>query len=124
MNNPSRIAGVDLARGLAVLGMLAAHLLWLGSLSWTEPSTWGAIVNGRSSILFATLAGVSLGLSTGGPTPPSGAKAPVIPGSIRSGPQPTASDTTAGTPQAMASLTTSPQVSTAVDGRTTTSDEA
>lgn len=41
LNNPSRIAGVDLARGLAVLGMLAAHLLWLGSLSWTEPSTWG-----------------------------------------------------------------------------------
>lgn len=30
-------------------------------------------MNGRSSILFATLAGVSLGLSTGGPRPPSGA---------------------------------------------------
>ena len=73
LNGPARVAGVDLARGLAVLGMLAAHLLWLGSLSWTEPSTWGAIVNGRSSILFATLAGVSLGLSTGGPRPPSGA---------------------------------------------------
>lgn len=73
LNGPGRVAGVDLARGLAVLGMLAAHLLWLGSLSWTEPSTWGSIVNGRSSILFATLAGVSLGLSTGGPTPPQGA---------------------------------------------------
>ncbi|MFC7764608.1 heparan-alpha-glucosaminide N-acetyltransferase domain-containing protein [Leucobacter soli] len=73
LNGPGRVAGVDLARGLAVLGMLAAHLLWLGSLSWTEPSTWGSVVTGRSSILFAALAGVSLGLSTGGPTPPHGA---------------------------------------------------
>lgn len=79
LNGPARIAGVDLARGLAVLGMLAAHLLWLGSLSWTEPSTWGAIVNGRSSILFATLAGVSLGLSTGGPRPRA------VPGSVGRG---------------------------------------
>ena len=29
LNGPQRIAGVDLARGLAVIGMFAAHLLWI-----------------------------------------------------------------------------------------------
>jgi len=70
LHGPSRVAGIDLARGLAVLGMLAAHLLWTGELRWDDPSTWDAIVNGRSSILFATLAGVSLGLASGGAAPP------------------------------------------------------
>lgn len=70
LNGPSRIAGVDLARGLAIVGMFAAHLLvtadgWV----WSEPSTWLSIVDGRSSILFATLAGVSIGLMTGGRSP-------------------------------------------------------
>ncbi|MGY1552346.1 heparan-alpha-glucosaminide N-acetyltransferase domain-containing protein [Microbacterium sp. A588] len=70
LNGPRRLAGVDLARGLAVLGMLAAHLLWTGEVAeWDEPSTWTAIVNGRSSILFATLAGVSIGILTGGRGP-------------------------------------------------------
>ena len=71
LNGPARIAGVDLARGLAVLGMFAAHLLWIEEpFEWTDASTWVAVVEGRSSILFATLAGVSIGLFTGGPTPP------------------------------------------------------
>lgn len=70
LNGPDRIAGVDLARGLAVLGMLAAHLLWIEDpFDWAEPSTWIAVVDGRSSILFATLAGVSIGLATGGSVP-------------------------------------------------------
>ncbi|MFD4959217.1 heparan-alpha-glucosaminide N-acetyltransferase domain-containing protein [Microbacterium sp. NPDC058389] len=70
LNGPARIGGVDLARGLAVLGMFAAHLLWISDpYSWTDPSTWTAVVQGRSSILFATLAGVSIGLVTGGGTP-------------------------------------------------------
>ncbi|GAA2988851.1 putative membrane protein YeiB [Microbacterium terrae] len=64
---PRRIAGVDLARGLAVFGMFAAHLIDLPeAFVWTEPATWSAIAAGRSSILFATLAGVSIGLMTGG----------------------------------------------------------
>ncbi len=66
---PSRIDGVDLARGLAVVGMLAAHLLVIPDLDWTDPSTYDGIVHGRSSILFATLAGVSIGLISGGPVP-------------------------------------------------------
>ncbi|KDA06097.1 hypothetical protein DC31_12875 [Microbacterium sp. CH12i] len=70
LNGPARISGVDLARGLAVLGMFAAHLLVTAeSWVWSEPGTWLAIVDGRSSILFATLAGVSIGLVTGGRTP-------------------------------------------------------
>lgn len=74
LNGPRRVGGVDLARGLAVLGMFAAHLVWITEpFSWTDPSTWTAVVQGRSSILFATLAGVSIGLMTGGVTPFSGA---------------------------------------------------
>ena len=74
LNGPRRIAGVDLARGLAVLGMFAAHLLWIHDpFDWGDASTWVAVVDGRSSILFATLAGVSIGLATGGRTPPAGA---------------------------------------------------
>lgn len=73
LNGPQRVAGVDLARGLAVIGMFAAHLLWIDdSFVWTDASTWVAVVDGRSSILFATLAGVSVGLATGGRTPPRG----------------------------------------------------
>ncbi len=73
LNGPARVGGVDLARGLAVVGMFAAHLLataegWV----WTQPATWSSIVDGRSSILFATLAGVSLGLVTGGRAPVTG----------------------------------------------------
>lgn len=55
-----RLTGVDAARGLAVLGMIIAHV---------AANAEGAIVDlvdGRSSILFATLAGVSLSLLTGG----------------------------------------------------------
>lgn len=70
LNDAPRITGVDLARGLAVLGMFAAHLLTIGDdFDIADPGTWVAVVEGRSSILFATLAGVSLGLMTGGRTP-------------------------------------------------------
>lgn len=67
-----RLAGVDLARGLAVLGMLAAHLLDTGDFALSRPGTWIAVVDGRSSILFAVLAGVSLSLTTGGTRPITG----------------------------------------------------
>ncbi len=66
-----RLHGVDLARGFAVLGMFGAHLGETGDLGW-DPATWRAVVDGRSSILFATLAGISIALLSGGRTPPSG----------------------------------------------------
>ena len=66
LDGPPRIPGLDLARGLAVIGMLAAHLFTLPEIDWTDPVTWGGIVGGRSSILFATLAGVSISIVTAG----------------------------------------------------------
>lgn len=62
MEPPRRLPGVDMARGLAVVGMFAAHLIVIIPLEWENGDTWTGIVSGRSSILFATLAGVSLAL--------------------------------------------------------------
>lgn len=61
-----RQVGIDLARGLAVIGMFAAHMVATPAFDWSDTATWTGIVNGRSAILFATLAGVSITLSTGG----------------------------------------------------------
>jgi Protein of unknown function (DUF418) len=59
---PGRLFGPDLARGIALLGMFAAHVVFDRDEN---------VYDGRSAILFATVAGVSLGLLTGGshPTP-------------------------------------------------------
>ena len=62
---PPRIMGLDVARALAVLGMVGAHIGAAPDLDWGNPDTWGGIVHGRSSILFAVLAGVSIALMTG-----------------------------------------------------------
>lgn len=62
-----RVHGIDIARGLAVLGMIAAHTVapaFSIQLLWGDPSTWLGIVNGRSAILFVLIAGLSLGLLT------------------------------------------------------------
>jgi uncharacterized membrane protein YeiB len=66
-----RIRGLDVARGLAVLGMFAAHMR-LGGEVGLDPRTWSGVVDGRSSILFATLAGVSVALLSGRSRPPAG----------------------------------------------------
>jgi uncharacterized membrane protein YeiB len=58
-----RIPAVDIARGLAILGMFVAHAM-------PRQNDAELLVDGRSSILFATLAGVSLGLLSGGTDPP------------------------------------------------------
>lgn len=61
-----RLVGVDAARGLALVGMFTAHLTNVEQvLDWSDPSTWWAVAAGRSSVLFAVLAGVSLALVTG-----------------------------------------------------------
>ena len=63
---PPRIVGLDIARGLAIIGMIAAHIAGIDSdFEWGVPSTWGAIVHGNPSILFALLAGISIALMTG-----------------------------------------------------------
>lgn len=58
-----RIVGVDVARGMAVLGMLIAH-----AVPRTDDTE--LLVDGRSAVLFASLAGVSLGLLSGGAVRP------------------------------------------------------
>jgi uncharacterized membrane protein len=64
----ARLVGVDVARCLALLGMIATHLVESrnpdGSLSTLQ---W--LAGGRASALFAVLAGVSLALVTGRRTP-------------------------------------------------------
>ncbi len=64
----SRIVGVDVARCLALLGMMATHVL-AAVTAGGESSTSHVIAAGRASGLFALLAGVSLAIVTGGATP-------------------------------------------------------
>ena len=60
-----RLGGVDVARGVALLGMMAIHIV----PAWTEEAgtspVW-TLFAGRSAALFALLAGVSLTFSSGG----------------------------------------------------------
>ncbi|ASO22573.1 putative membrane protein [Actinoalloteichus hoggarensis] len=70
-SDTARLLGVDAARGLAVLGMFAAHL-------GPHPRDGGAgeamwMFHGFPSALFALLAGLSLALLTGGANPVRGA---------------------------------------------------
>ncbi|MDQ0754957.1 heparan-alpha-glucosaminide N-acetyltransferase domain-containing protein [Arthrobacter sp. B3I4] len=66
-----RLIGVDVARGLALIGMMAIHILpgydenYAPTLSWT-------LFSGVSAGLFALLAGVSLTFTSGGRTPLTG----------------------------------------------------
>jgi uncharacterized membrane protein len=62
-----RIAGIDAARGIALLGMMATHIFapWTAGTN-PEPNFVGLVLSGRSSALFAVLAGVGLALLTGG----------------------------------------------------------
>lgn len=66
-----RIVGVDIARGLAVIGMFVAHLGNTGPDGLHSPS-WFVVADGRPSAMFAILAGVSIALFTGGRTVPRG----------------------------------------------------
>lgn len=69
-----RLTGVDLARALAVLGMFIAHIgpLILDPNAGPAAEVLADFGNGHASILFATLAGVSLALLTGGNQPHTG----------------------------------------------------
>ncbi|HEV7980670.1 DUF418 domain-containing protein [Amycolatopsis sp.] len=66
----TRLTGIDVARGLAVLGMYAVHV-------GPDPAMGGVDVlfkpfEGHSAALFAVLAGVSIALMSGGRTPKTG----------------------------------------------------
>ncbi|TDK23690.1 DUF1624 domain-containing protein [Arthrobacter crusticola] len=61
-----RLVGVDAARGLAIIGLMAIHLLPDGSEEAGEPSWAWILFSGKSAALFALLAGVGLALASGG----------------------------------------------------------
>lgn len=68
-----RIPGVDLARGLAILGMFVAHV-GVTTDDFSTGEGWLSLAHGRSSILFALIAGVSLALVSGRRTPTTGVR--------------------------------------------------
>lgn len=68
---PGRVVGLDVARCLALLGMIATHTL-LSSTPDGGVTVIQSIAGGRASALFAVLAGVSLALMTGRRHPPTG----------------------------------------------------
>jgi uncharacterized membrane protein len=67
----NRLTGIDVARGLAVLGMYAVHV----GPDTTQPGFLGAVFKpfeGHPASLFAVLAGVSISLMAGGNRPKTG----------------------------------------------------
>ena len=68
LGGPGRVLGADVARGLAVLGMFTAPV-GVTSAALGTLEGWPGLAHGRSSCLFATVAGVSLALFTGGSRP-------------------------------------------------------
>lgn len=71
----ARIDGLDAARGLAVVGMIIAHthVAWTYASDASGPGQWLATMShGRSAMLFAFCAGMSLAILTGWPQPRTG----------------------------------------------------
>lgn len=60
----ARIVGVDVARGLAIIGMFVAHLGLERSTEFFSTTGWFWLADGRPSALFATLAGTGLAFMT------------------------------------------------------------
>ncbi|WP_347110598.1 heparan-alpha-glucosaminide N-acetyltransferase domain-containing protein [Paenarthrobacter sp. S56] len=70
---PVRLAGIDAARGAALLGMMTTHLLpTFGPAPAWAPTWIGLTFSGRSSALFAVLAGIGLALASGKEEPRQG----------------------------------------------------
>lgn len=61
-----RVIGLDVARGLAVLGMFAVHTGVIAfEFHWLEPDTWSELAWGNASATFAVLAGVAVAIIAG-----------------------------------------------------------
>jgi uncharacterized membrane protein YeiB len=74
----ARVVGIDVARGIALLAMLAANIFDYLTVHDT-PTIAAQTVLGRSATLFVLVAGISLAFITGGRRPPTGAaRRPVI----------------------------------------------
>jgi uncharacterized membrane protein len=69
----TRFQGVDIARGVALIGMLTANVF--GVLTDAgQPTLAGETVIGRAATMFAMVAGISLAFITGGRNPVQGSK--------------------------------------------------
>ncbi|NED99157.1 heparan-alpha-glucosaminide N-acetyltransferase domain-containing protein [Phytoactinopolyspora halotolerans] len=66
-----RLVGVDMARGLALLGMMGVHIVPAVGDDGQTTAIY-LLASGRASALFAVLAGVGLALASGGARPPTG----------------------------------------------------
>ena len=69
---PPRLMGIDVARSLAVFGMIGAHAGIAGAVIAPDGPDLAELVQGRSSILFAVVAGISVALASGAGEPPRG----------------------------------------------------
>lgn len=72
--NPKRITGLDAARGCALLGMMAVHILPSYNVYTGHPTMIWQIFAGHAAALFAVLAGLTVALVTGGNNPYTGRK--------------------------------------------------
>ena len=72
--SPKRIVGLDAARGAAVIGMIAVHILPAYNEYTGEPTAIWKMCAGNAGALFAVLAGISVALSTGANNPHVGIK--------------------------------------------------
>ncbi|HHW84123.1 MAG TPA: DUF1624 domain-containing protein [Actinomycetales bacterium] len=70
-SGPNRLVGIDAARGLALLGMIAAHV-GVTTEGFDSLEGWLSLSQGRSSVLFAVVAGFSVGIISGRLTPHTG----------------------------------------------------
>ncbi|GGO96713.1 DUF418 domain-containing protein [Actinomyces gaoshouyii] len=68
---PDRLIGLDAARGLALFGMAAVHV-GITSCGLNTLPGWLNLAHGRSAVLFAIIAGFSLGIMSGRKTPHAG----------------------------------------------------
>ena len=65
--DPSRVVGVDVARGLALLGMFAVHIFPTFTRDGS-PTTATLVAGGRSAATFVLVAGIGLAFVSGGRT--------------------------------------------------------
>lgn len=63
-----RLLGLDAVRGVALIGMMAVHLLPAWTEDFEATLSW-QLFAGKSAALFAVLAGVTLAISSGGRLP-------------------------------------------------------
>lgn len=72
--DPRRVVGLDAARGFALIGMIAIHVLPAYNEFTSEPTLIWTLFAGHAAGLFAVLAGITIALLTGGTTPHVGAR--------------------------------------------------